>query len=176
MSSICFAPLARLSGALIVMLLLCSCGSSLARENPSGADSSGSSSASSTSTTITAAHPVLPVRTAQRSFGGSQALILTDTRGFALYFYTPDTPTVSACTDGCAITWPPLLAPDPHIRLSASPLPGTLTVQMTANGPQVAYNGHLLYTYLGDSGPDRITGNGVDNWYVATPDLKPPAK
>ena len=158
-----FASLTWLIRALVVTLLLSSCGTTLSAEKTSS-DSAASASA----------HPVLPVRTAQISLGGSQALILTDARGFALYFYTPDTPTVSACTGGCAEAWPPLLAPDPHVALSASSLPGKLTVLKTANGPQVEYNGHLLYTYISDHAPDQITGNGVSNWYVATPDLKPP--
>jgi predicted lipoprotein with Yx(FWY)xxD motif len=166
----CFSSLTWLTIALMVTFLLSSCGMS-----SSGGDTS-STGSSSGSATSPAAHPLLPVRTAQVSLGGSQALILTDARGFALYFYTPDTPTVSACTGGCAITWPPLLTHDLHTALNASPLPGALTVRRTANGQQVEYNGHFLYTYISDSGPDQITGNGVDNWYVATPDLKPPVK
>ena len=41
-----------------------------------------------------------------------------------------------------------------------------------ANGTQVTYNGHLLYTYAGDSKPGDTNGEGIDGvWFVATPDL-----
>ncbi len=123
-----------------------------------------------------AANPTLPVRTMQVSIpGGSPQTILTDSRGFALYFYIPDTPTKTACAGECAITWPPLLANPSGEVTSASPLPSKLTAQETTNGPQVEYNHHLLYTYAGDSGPGQVTGNGVNAWYVATPDLKAPS-
>jgi predicted lipoprotein with Yx(FWY)xxD motif len=121
-----------------------------------------------------AANPTLPVRTRQVLLGGSSQTILTDGRGFALYFYLPDLPTSSACTGDCATTWPPLLAQAGKTPPSTSPLPGTLAVQQTANGAQVEYNRHLLYTYANDTSPGQVTGNGVNGWYVATPDLKPP--
>jgi predicted lipoprotein with Yx(FWY)xxD motif len=152
----------------MVTILLSSC------RTPASARNTASAGSTNDSTASMATHPVLPVRTAQISLGGSQALILTDARGFALYFYIPDTPTTSACTGACARAWPPLLAPDPHATLGASSLPGKLTVQKTANGPQVEYNRHLLYTYISDHAPDQMTGNGVSDWYVATLDLKPP--
>jgi len=122
---------------------------------------------------MSAANPTLPVRTMHLS--GSSQTILTDSRGFVLYFYVPDTATSTACTGDCASTWPPLLANASGQVSSSDPLPGKLTVQRTANGSQVEYNGHLLYTYINDSAPGQMTGNGVDAWYVATTDLKPPS-
>jgi predicted lipoprotein with Yx(FWY)xxD motif len=138
--------------ALVALLLLSACGSS--------------SSA--------AANPTLPIRTRQVLINGSTQTVLTDGRGFALYFYLPDLPTRSACTGDCATTWPPLLAQTGETPTSASSLPGTLSVQQTVNGAQVEYNKHLLYTYANDTSPGQVTGNGVSGWYVATPDLKPP--
>ena len=138
--------------ALVALLLLSACGSS--------------SSA--------AANPTLPIRTRQVLVNGSTQTVLTDGRGFALYFYLPDLPTSSACTGDCATTWPPLLAQTGKTPTSATSLPGTLSVQQTANGAQVEYNRHLLYTYANDTSPGQVTGNGVSGWYVATPDLKPP--
>ena len=40
----------------------------------------------------------------------------------------------------------------------------------TTNGQQVAYNGHFLYTFVEDR-PGQVTGQGVQNFFVATPDL-----
>jgi len=42
----------------------------------------------------------------------------------------------------------------------------------SANGNQVSYNGHPLYTYGGDSAAGDVKGDGVEGkWFVATPDL-----
>lgn len=47
---------------------------------------------------------------------------------------------------------------------------GRLTVVQDAHGGQVAYNGHLLYTFTGDQ-PGRVTGQGFQDFLVATPGL-----
>ena len=39
-----------------------------------------------------------------------------------------------------------------------------------AHGHQVAYNGHLLYTFVSDHA-GQVTGQGVQNFFVATPGL-----
>ena len=38
------------------------------------------------------------------------------------------------------------------------------------HGSQVAYNGHLLYTFITDR-PGQVTGQGVQNFFVATPGI-----
>jgi hypothetical protein len=37
-----------------------------------------------------------------------------------------------------------------------------------ANGQQVLYNGHFLYTFVDDT-PGQVTGQGVQGFFVATP-------
>ncbi len=99
-------------------------------------------------------------------------MILTNAQGKTLYYFTPDTATTTACTSSCADNWPPLLATGSSTPTSATSLSGTLTTQTTANGNQVEYNGHLLYTFAGDSGPGLTKGEGLfGKWFVATPDL-----
>src|SRR6516162_6751334 len=49
---------------------------------------------------------------------------------------------------------------------------GKLTVVNDAHGHQVAYNGHLLYTFVSDHA-GQVTGQGVQNFFVATPGLTP---
>jgi predicted lipoprotein with Yx(FWY)xxD motif len=50
---------------------------------------------------------------------------------------------------------------------SATSLPGKLTIVADANGNQVEYNGHPLYTYSGDTGSGQTTGEGVGGvWHV----------
>jgi predicted lipoprotein with Yx(FWY)xxD motif len=46
-----------------------------------------------------------------------------------------------------------------------------ITVQQTANGNQVKYNDHLLYTYISDGSPGEVTGDNVNGWFVAVADL-----
>jgi len=45
---------------------------------------------------------------------------------------------------------------------------------MDIHGDQVAYNGHLLYTFVDDHA-DQVTGQGVQGFFVATPGLTPTA-
>jgi predicted lipoprotein with Yx(FWY)xxD motif len=47
-----------------------------------------------------------------------------------------------------------------------------LTVQADANGMQVEYNGHPLYTFSGDSASGQTTGEGFGGiWHVVSPSL-----
>ena len=46
---------------------------------------------------------------------------------------------------------------------------------MDIHGNQVEYNGHLLYTFVTDR-PGVVTGQGVQNFFVATPGLDDAAR
>ena len=106
------------------------------------------------------------VRTAMATVGGSAEIILVDNKGLPLYFYKPDTATQSMVTGSLAALWPPLVASAP----TTSGASGALKVVSTSNGQQVAYNGHFLYTFVEDT-PGHVTGQGVQNFYVATPGI-----
>lgn len=111
------------------------------------------------------------VETGMVTVGGKQAKILTDAKGMTLYYFASDTPTQSACTAGCASAWPPLLSAS--APTAEDPLPGKLSLVKTANGSQVAYNGHLLYRYSADTAAGQANGQGVaSKWWVASVDLK----
>ena len=100
---------------------------------------------------------------------GMSTLVLTNAQGFTLYYHTPDTAT-SVFTGA---SWPPVLSPNGPPTSSGS-LPGKLGVLNDANGAQVTYNGHPLYTFAGDSAAGQATGNGLGGvWFVATPNLAP---
>lgn len=112
------------------------------------------------------------VQTATVSIDGTDTTVLTNAQGMTLYFFTPDTADTIACTDTCATTWLPLLFDGSGTPGASSPLPGTLSVVQGANGPQVEYNGHPLYTFTGDTAAGQTNGQGKgDKWFVATPDL-----
>ncbi|HEY7417923.1 MAG TPA: hypothetical protein VH593_22265 [Ktedonobacteraceae bacterium] len=164
-----YSMLLHIVCASVVLFLLSACSTTVEQGNQNGAGSTPMSGK------MSAAHPALPVQEIHVSIAGNQQTILADARGFALYFYLPDTPTKTACTGGCALAWPPLLAHNSSAVKSTAALPGKLAVQQTANGNQVEYNQHFLYTYLGDHAPGQVTGNGVSSWYVATPDLTAPS-
>ena len=112
------------------------------------------------------------VQTASATVQGRIETILVDAKGLPLYIYQPDTPTTSYVTGQLAALWPPVVAGTPTVRGAT----GTVTSVPTTNGHQVAYNGHFLYTFIEDS-PGHVTGQGVQNFFIATPDLGagPPA-
>ena len=155
---------------LVAVLTLAACGSSsnTSSTTTSGysagnANNSGTPSTSSAGTTL---------HTASATVGGKTVTLLTNAQGRTLYYFKADTPTTAACSGGCASTWPPYLSSGAGAPTSASALAGKLAVQTTANGQQITYNGHLLYTYSGDSAPGQTNGEGIGNkWFVATNDL-----
>jgi predicted lipoprotein with Yx(FWY)xxD motif len=90
------------------------------------------------------------------TIGGAH--VLTNSRGFTLYWFAPDTPTTSKCYGGCAAYWPPLKGP-----ARATGISGKFgTIKRTDGTMQVTYNGHPLYTYIGDSGPGQAHGNNLN--------------
>jgi predicted lipoprotein with Yx(FWY)xxD motif len=98
--------------------------------------------------------------------------ILTDAKGMTLYYFTDDTASKTACTGGCAQTWPPLLFTATGNPAASPKLAGELEIYPNANGKQVIYNDHPLYTYGGDSAAGQVNGQGIGNkWFVATPTI-----
>ena len=110
------------------------------------------------------------VRTAPATVGGKSETILVNAGGLPLYFYRPDTAMQSLVSGQLAALWPPLTAATP----TAAGLSGKLSVVNDAHGSQVAYNGHLLYTFVSDQ-PGQVTGQGVQDFFVATPGIAPVA-
>jgi predicted lipoprotein with Yx(FWY)xxD motif len=145
---------------LLLALFVAACGSST---------TTGSSSSASPTTSSSAA---AVVKTAMVNVKGKSETVLTNASGMTLYYFTPDSATTSACTGSCASTWPPLLMSGSGVPTSATALSGKLTAVTDANGNQVEYNGHPLYTYSGDTAPGQANGEGLfGKWFVATPDL-----
>jgi len=110
------------------------------------------------------------VATATVVIQGVSKQVLTDEKGMTLYYLGTDSPTHSTCTGVCAQVWLPLLSTS--APTSQAPLPGKLAVVKAENGPQVSYNGHLLYRYSGDTAPGQANGEGAaGRWRVASIDL-----
>jgi predicted lipoprotein with Yx(FWY)xxD motif len=84
--------------------------------------------------------------------------VLTNASGFTLYWFTSDTPTRSNCNGVCAIYWPPVTGTP-----SESPgVPGKEgTIKRSDGTMQITYDGHPLYTYVGDHAPGQASGNNL---------------
>jgi predicted lipoprotein with Yx(FWY)xxD motif len=110
------------------------------------------------------------VSTGQADVKGKTETVLVNAKGLTLYYDTHDSPGKATCTGGCAKFWPPLLV---HGSFSApASLKAGLKVFQGANGPQLEYYGHPLYTFSGDTKPGQANGQGIAGiWYVATPEL-----
>ncbi len=85
--------------------------------------------------------------------------VLTNAKGFTLYWFVPDTATKSNCNGSCAHFWPPVKGP-----AGAGPgVTGKLSVITRSDGSkQASYDGHPLYTYVGDTAPGQAKGNGIN--------------
>ncbi len=109
------------------------------------------------------------IKTAQVKINGKMVVVLTNTKGMILYYKLNDPRPASACTGACAQSWPPVLAQGMMTISSSMALPHKLAVYMTANGNQVEYDGHPLYTYVGDMTPGQFAGRGMGNvWYLVS--------
>jgi predicted lipoprotein with Yx(FWY)xxD motif len=85
--------------------------------------------------------------------------LLTDAKGLTLYSFAPDSPNKSVCYGSCAAYWPPVAG-----NASAGPgVTGTIgTIKRTDGTTQATYDGHPLYTYIGDSAPGQDGGNNIN--------------
>jgi predicted lipoprotein with Yx(FWY)xxD motif len=92
-----------------------------------------------------------------RQIGGVN--LLTNAKGLTLYWFAPDSPNKSVCYGSCAAYWPPVAG-----NASAGPgVTGTIgTIKRTDGTTQATYDGHPLYTYIGDSAPGQDGGNNIN--------------
>ena len=85
--------------------------------------------------------------------------VLANAKGLTLYWFAPDTATRSACYGTCAAYWPPVTGP-----ATAGPgVTGRLSVIKRTDGSlQASYDGHPLYTYVGDTARGQANGNNLN--------------
>ena len=85
--------------------------------------------------------------------------VLTNAKGFTLYSFAPDAPASSKCYGSCAVYWPPVTG----TTAAGQGLPGKVTtITRTDGSHQLTYNGHPLYTYIGDTAPGQARGNDLN--------------
>lgn len=145
-------------------LALAACGSSSSPPTSSAAAASapaqsGSSSAG-TGLTLSTAH-------------GSAGMYLTGASGRAVYLWVADHGGKSSCSGTCAQYWPPVTAGSvPHAEGGVSAADLSL-ISRPGGGKQVAYHGHPLYYYVGDTQSGSTAGEGNDGfgakWWLVAP-------
>jgi predicted lipoprotein with Yx(FWY)xxD motif len=85
--------------------------------------------------------------------------VLTNGKGFTLYWFVPDTSTRSNCNGSCAQIWPPVTGP----ATAGAGVTGKLgTITRSDGSIQATYGGHPLYTYTADTAPGQANGNGIN--------------
>jgi len=86
-----------------------------------------------------------------------------------LYFLDVDTATGGTCVGTCLAVWP-VFVPTSNSQASGSM---AIITRSDGTGSQWTYQGHPLYTFSGDSGPDQATGDNFadfgGHWHVARP-------
>jgi predicted lipoprotein with Yx(FWY)xxD motif len=110
----------------------------------------------------------------------SGVTVLTNAKGFTLYWFAPDTTTKSNCNGSCAQVWPPANAP-----ATAGPgVTGKLgTITRSDGSTQATYDGRPLYSYTAAGAPGQANGDGINTyggvWHEVTvsgaPAGSPPA-
>ncbi len=92
-----------------------------------------------------------------RDIGGK--MVLTDAAGRTLYSFAPDSPNKSVCYGSCAAYWPPVTG----APTAGSGITGKIgTIKRTDGTTQLSYDGHPLYTYIGDNAPGQDNGNDIN--------------
>ncbi len=85
--------------------------------------------------------------------------VLTNANGRTLYWFAPDTSATSKCTGSCAAYWPPVAG---HAKAGPGVTGKLGTIKRPGGGLQATYDGHPLYTYIGDGGPGQAGGNNLN--------------
>ncbi len=103
---------------------------------------------------------------------GHKTKVLTNAKGYTVYYFTKDTPSHSACDANatCKSLWPALDA-------KTAPKVAGFSGKFSVVKGQLEYNGHFLYTYSGDTKPGQTKGEGLyKEWYLMTPSVKAAAE
>jgi len=159
----------RLLGA-AATLMLAACGSTT---NMSSVSSNGSVTPGR-GTSVTTSAPGGAVGVATTSLGP----VLVDSKGFTVYMLTADTKAHSTCSAQCLQYWPLVPAP---AGSDISPVQGVsaalATTKATSGALMLTAGGWPLYTFVKDTAPGQVAGEGVNTfggtWYAVSPSGAP---
>lgn len=93
--------------------------------------------------------------------------VLVDSEGMTVYLFTPDKGTTSVCYGGCEAAWPPVMAEGKPTAGEGAMSSALGTTKRKDGSMQVTYEGHPLYTFVGDKGPGEANGQESEGtWFV----------
>ena len=151
----------------VTLLSLAACGTSTATSTGPASPSAGSSSPSAPSAT----GAVLAVATT------SLGPVLVDGRGRTVYLLTADKPGHSSCSATCLSYWPAVTAPASVPASLAGITAKVASTASMAGGRLLTAGGWPLYTFVKDTKPGDVTGQGVTafggTWYAVSPSGQP---
>jgi len=144
---------------MLLALLAAAAAAAILAACSSGTSSSGGSSSS---------NPVSASAGSLQTARVGGATVLTNAKGFTLYAFAPDTSTKSNCNGACAQNWPPVNGPATAARVK-----GTFgTIKRSTGATQATFDGHPVYTFVGDKAPGQANGNGLTafggRWHEVT--------
>ena len=141
------------TGLAAVALIGTACGTSAS----TGSSGSGGTPAGTGSTSASA--PASSSGASLTTMKISGATVLTNAKGFTLYTFAVDTTGHSNCNGSCVQFWPPVKGP----VTAMAGVSGTFATITRSDGTtQETWNGHPLYTYVGDTAPGQDKGNGLN--------------
>jgi predicted lipoprotein with Yx(FWY)xxD motif len=84
--------------------------------------------------------------------------ILTTSRGMTIYEFSRDRRNSDRCVKirGCLATWPAVTTKGRPVAGRGVKASLLGTIKLPSGARQVTYNGHPLYTYVGDFGPRQV--------------------
>ena len=137
--------------------------------------SSGSSSSASSGSTPSASTSAAAAASGLKTAKVGNVTVLTNAQGLTLYGFAPDSSTKSVCNGACAAQWPPVKAPASTSAVKAP----FATITRSGGSTQLTFNGHPLYTFIGDKAPGQTNGNGLNAfgglWHEAAASGSAPA-
>src|SRR5580700_9784968 len=148
-----------------LLVAACSTGSSstgaAGGSSPAGASSSSAAASGGSGSTV--------ITTVSSSAG----TFLATSSGHAVYLWSKDGNSMSACTGACAGAWPPVTTTGQVTASGGAKSSDLGTITRPDGTKQVTYDGHPLYFFAGDSGPGMASGQGNDGygakWWLVSP-------
>jgi len=104
---------------------------------------------------------------------GSAGTFLVDGTGRAVYLWEADSKDKSTCSGACLGAWPAVPATGTVTASGGAVSSDLSTITGTDGSKQVAYDGHPLYYFSGDSAAGQTKGQGSAGfgakWWLVAP-------
>jgi predicted lipoprotein with Yx(FWY)xxD motif len=103
--------------------------------------------------------------------------VLVDAQGRTVYMLTADSPGHATCGGQCLAYWPAVPVPHPVPSSVAGVTARVGSTTLPGGGRTLTAGGWPLYTFVQDSAPGQVHGQGVKSfggvWYALSPAGKP---